>query len=312
MTTSYLKRTGKKGDYKHWFWNDTLGLVTSPQGNKKEKPPKYHYSKHPTVEKRPLQVGDIAFSLPKKEFVRLISKSKGERWEVIGRKTNSIFYDKKKNLQLVCGNIIGCNKKEKDETLLNNKFGAKTKDEVEFAEDMGSGTVVEVLIKNFPNFEIDERTLFFCHHAWFGELYEWAGQYRTEDVVVGKKDNPTMPINENLSAAIQESMKDVSVFFKNFEKITKEHLANLLASLHIDLAWIHPFPDGNGRAIRLFLEVIAREQGFRLNLNYDSKHKRRSYNRAVELDVRNKYQNNQVSTYLYKYFMSHELISKVL
>jgi len=65
----------------------------------------------------------------------------------------------------------------------------------------------------------------------------------------------------------------------------------MLTNLHRDLAWIHPFEDGNGRAIRFYLLILSLSLGFRMNISaFTSNKKRKSfYHYAVRKAI---YDNN--------------------
>lgn len=60
-------------------------------------------------------------------------------------------------------------------------------------------------------------------------------------------------------------------------------MLDALVFAHKELAWIHPFEDGNGRAMRLFLELVAKTRGygFDLSASMSSTRKKRYYHFAV-------------------------------
>ncbi|EHP8183994.1 Fic family protein, partial [Escherichia coli] len=63
----------------------------------------------------------------------------------------------------------------------------------------------------------------------------------------------------------------------------RNRMLDALVFAHKELAWIHPFEDGNGRAIRLYLEIVAKSRGFDfdLSLSINSAKKKRYYHFAV-------------------------------
>jgi len=66
-------------------------------------------------------------------------------------------------------------------------------------------------------------------------------------------------------------------------------LASVLTLIHSNLALIHPFEDGNGRSIRLFLKLIAFKMGYKLKLDERTirKRQKRYYHYAVGRAVKN-------------------------
>ncbi|QKE55488.1 Fic family protein [Yersinia phage vB_YpM_22] len=165
-----------------------------------------------------------------------------------------------------------------------NLVFAKYQYQVEFAEMVISYIKSTQLIINYvsdKNKTINEKTILECHKALFGHIYDWAGEYRNHPVVVGDKERPTMEHNEvkkSLKACLRGCTK------KELSKInSKAELVHKLATLHAEIAWIHPFQDGNGRSIRLFLQIVATTMGYEFDmekLDGDVRNKR-AYHYAV-------------------------------
>lgn len=108
----------------------------------------------------------------------------------------------------------------------------------------------------------DKHHLCKIHRYLFGEIYPFAGQYRTVDM----KKNYTgfvspKEIDQHLEIVLQE-MNDELLQCHSFDDY-----ANFLAEYYYDLLWIHPFREGNGRTIREFLEefVHSKIPGFALD-----------------------------------------------
>lgn len=144
---------------------------------------------------------------------------------------------------------------------------AKYQYQVEFAEIVVSYINSTQLIINYAsdkNKIINEKTILECHKALFTHIYEWAGEYRNHTVVVGDKERPTMEhdeVKKSLKACLRACAR------KELEKVrSKEQLVNKLTTLHAELAWIHPFQDGNGRSIRLFLQIVAATMGYEFDM----------------------------------------------
>ena len=55
--------------------------------------------------------------------------------------------------------------------------------------------------------------------------------------------------------------------FKKIPNDNKKHLAVKLAEILDNINYLHPFREGNGRAQREFLRLVAWEKGLCLNLN---------------------------------------------
>lgn len=104
-------------------------------------------------------------------------------------------------------------------------------------------------------------SLLFAIHKYFLEtLYEWAGKVRKVEMSKsGVLFAPSIHIMSCLNGferVLQDKLPQ--------NDDTKEEAAMKLAELHCELNAIHPFREGNGRSIRLFLDLLAVNAGFEL------------------------------------------------
>ena len=117
------------------------------------------------------------------------------------------------------------------------------------------------------------------HRHLFGELYEWAGELRRVNILIGvqQKDGsvkgshymPFSRIEGGLSYAFDEIRKDLPKLKAEARKPpvlrSPSAVANILARHAEMLIHAHPFRDGNGRSTRAQLANAAREAGFTLD-----------------------------------------------
>jgi len=127
-----------------------------------------------------------------------------------------------------------------------------------------------------------EKAFCDCHRALFRGIYSWAGVYRTHELVIGPRQHPTMHPSK-----VATSMKSFCQAFstKYLPKVGNDRvlMLNALVFAHKELAWIHPFEDGNGRTMRLYLEIVAKTRGygFDLTASMNSVRKKKYYHFAV-------------------------------
>lgn len=96
------------------------------------------------------------------------------------------------------------------------------------------------------------------HHRWLGDIYEWAGEYRSVNIAKG---------TFMFAAATQvpRLMRDFELGVLReytpcqFESIVDQ--AKAIATVHAELILIHPFRDGNGRCARLLSVLMALQAG---------------------------------------------------
>lgn len=97
---------------------------------------------------------------------------------------------------------------------------------------------------------LDERFMLALHRRMFGDVWRWAGRYRTTE--------------RNLGVAAW----DIAVEMRNLIGDAKTWVAHasyprdeIAIRLHHRLVWIHPFANGNGRHARLVADLLVMQQG---------------------------------------------------
>ncbi len=126
--------------------------------------------------------------------------------------------------------------------------------------DITGYTMAALYSTEFAKF--DSRALLEVHWIIFGDLYQWAGQIRTiqisksEYVLGGDTVRYTHPkeIKKELAAAC----KEVSTLRKVKDQA---ELISRIARLSARLWQIHPFREGNTRAVVAFSVILARSFG---------------------------------------------------
>ena len=107
------------------------------------------------------------------------------------------------------------------------------------------------------------QSLYSVHKHLFQDIYAWAGQKRAVEISKdGKQFFPT--------AHFDPALKYLDQLINEFKQIPEDHrkdLAQKLAEILDNVNYLHPFRDGNGRAQREFLRLLALEKGLALNLN---------------------------------------------
>lgn len=95
------------------------------------------------------------------------------------------------------------------------------------------------------------------HRAWLGEIYEWAGEYRSVNV---SKDDFLFAAAHRIPALMTDLEKDV-LARRTPCRLDRRDVAEALAEVHVELVLIHPFRDGNGRIARALAILMALQAG---------------------------------------------------
>ncbi|EIO4179458.1 Fic family protein [Campylobacter coli] len=161
-----------------------------------------------------------------------------------------------------------------------NKIGAKSLDELFRKERMITNKKALELGKNPIKGNFDYQHLKDIHKALFEDVYTWAGQDRMQMGLKEKfaKYAPNGTITnfvpgKDLNATAQQ----IFTWLKedNYLKNSKDlnDFAKNLAEFARNLNALHPFREGNGRTQRIFLNELAKNAGYKLDLNLIPKDK---------------------------------------
>lgn len=106
-------------------------------------------------------------------------------------------------------------------------------------------------------------SLFEIHRHLFQDIYIWAGKKRVVEISKdGKQFFPTTYF-DNAFRYIDQLIDE----YRKIPKNNKRKLAEKLAEILDNVNYLHPFREGNGRAQREFIRLLALEKGLILNLN---------------------------------------------
>ena len=109
----------------------------------------------------------------------------------------------------------------------------------------------------------DSNSLITIHHYLFQDVYEWAGKTRSVNI---SKDGKPFFEGERFEMGFKY-IDNLILEYRTIKRDNKKELARKLADILDNVNFLHPFRDGNGRAQREFLRILALEKGLILNLN---------------------------------------------
>jgi Fic-DOC domain mobile mystery protein B len=96
----------------------------------------------------------------------------------------------------------------------------------------------------------DERFLKELHRHMFGNVWRWAGEYRTSERNIGI-DHWQIPVELRVLLDDAKLWIDKKVYPPD----------EIAVRVHHRLTLIHPFPNGNGRHARLAADLLVRQLG---------------------------------------------------
>ncbi|MCX6786101.1 MAG: Fic family protein [Candidatus Komeilibacteria bacterium] len=139
--------------------------------------------------------------------------------------------------------------------ILKNKLGIKSRKKLSEAETLLLADTYthffELLRKGKLKFDLS--LLFSIHEYFLSHLYDWAGKVRMVNI---SKDNMLFAPVKYIDEALAEFKKLLKTKLPK-QSDTKDKVSEKLAIIHNEFNVIHPFREGNGRTIRLFLDLIV-------------------------------------------------------
>lgn len=164
--------------------------------------------------------------------------------------------------------------------ITDNKLGIKDEKLFDKESRFYTGLRERELTLNPIKGNFDYQHLKDIHKALFEDVYTWAGQDRMQ---MGLKEKfakyapngaiinfvPGKELDKYSKIIFDELAKN------NYLKNSKDlnHFAKNLAKFMGEINALHPFREGNGRTQRIFLNELAKNAGYKLDLNLISKHK---------------------------------------
>lgn len=144
-----------------------------------------------------------------------------------------------------------------DERVLRNLAGIVDPIDMNIAEAELLEALYMQVFEDFPE-RLAFQTISKWHHAWLGNLYSWAGQFRTVDM---SKLDISFASPLQLERLSENFESQYLTHFNELADMSDDKLVEFLAEVHVEFILIHPFREGNGRISRLLLDVIAVKAG---------------------------------------------------
>ena len=161
--------------------------------------------------------------------------------------------------------------------VLENKLGISDPKELKQLEEKIVPLRTAEIFSSFSSAPFSFQTLKKIHRVMFSDLYPMAGKIRSVDMIKGENQVPfcfTQNIDSEQRRIFTQLKKEH--YLSGFGR---EEFVQKIAWLAGELNALHPFRDGNGRAIRAFLVLLAQRAGYELDYSRVSK------DELIEADV---------------------------
>jgi cell filamentation protein len=126
------------------------------------------------------------------------------------------------------------------------------------------------------------------HRLWLGELYEWAGRYRSVNV---SREGFMFAAAEQVPKLMQELEDGPLRKYTPCHFVDRLDQARAIGETHAELILIHPFRDGNGRCARLLATLMGVQAGLpALNFRGIAGQERSRYIGAIQASMERNYE----------------------
>lgn len=146
-----------------------------------------------------------------------------------------------------------------DYTVLKNKFDLRDADQLDRFE---REAVLNRLSQGVPGGEFDLAHLKAIHRHLFQDVYDWAGELRTVEIAKGGSQ---FQFRRYLATGMQDVHRRL-VAANYLRSLPPNDFAREAGEIMGDVNYVHPFREGNGRVQALYLEQLAAQAGYTLDL----------------------------------------------
>ncbi len=154
-----------------------------------------------------------------------------------------------------------------DFSILVNKLAICDLTTLQIAEEEGLATAYETLLAEVKtDTPMTAELLRHIHVRIFGEIYEWAGHWRTVRI---SKPGAIWPPPQYLDDAMQTFEQNILQKYPATKLTDNEIFCKAVGEIQGEFLAIHPFREGNARTIKLMTDMLALQAGKPL-LIYDS------------------------------------------
>ena len=154
--------------------------------------------------------------------------------------------------------------------LMFNKLGITDSETLKTVEYLLSSSKARMILSGehlLPTSGYGLDRLKEINREMFGDIYQWAGEER---ITPSSKHDP---INRTVTIfpepeKIAESWKPIekaATEFASSQNLSLEEKRQILADIFIEANHSHPFPEGNGRTLQVFMSQLAAEQGLMMD-----------------------------------------------
>jgi cell filamentation protein len=175
-----------------------------------------------------------------------------------------------------------------NDTVLKNKLGITDLYEMDRMEAEALIKATDALFHEYDaNHQFSADDVCHMHKLWLGDIYEWAGNYRSVNI---SKDEFTFAMAAQVPKLMGQFEAEQLRRYTPCKFEHKDDVVKALAEVHAELVLIHPFREGNGRCSRILASIMALQAGLPvLDFSLISEVKKADYFAAIQAGLDRNY-----------------------
>lgn len=167
--------------------------------------------------------------------------------------------------------------------VLRNKPDLRDPAELARFERGATAIRIQELRENPVKGDYDLQHLQSIHRQVFKDVYSWAGEVRTVNIVKGAPGDRTLfALTDEIKGKAERVHADLKEagYLRGMDK---EQFSTKMAQVYAAVNEMHPFREGNGRATREYMYQLGKEAGYQLDY---AKVGKEAWNEAAKQSVR--------------------------
>ena len=176
-------------------------------------------------------------------------------------RTAEVFEFEINDVEVLCTNLKGFVMPDYEGLLQGNKQGFRYMECLDDFLERRAARFYDEYLVDWLWHDMSAQLVKDIHVSLFGDVFDWAGSWRTDELIVGRKNYATpspaqlderMHEWESRAARTQVMMRSLSLSDVSYW--------TSLAQIYFSLCEVHPFKDGNGRVSRSLLSLLIAEK----------------------------------------------------
>lgn len=146
-----------------------------------------------------------------------------------------------------------------NDLVLANKLGIQSPEDMDELElELLQRLYEEVLMEHLPDRALTVDDLKTWHRRWLGNVFAWAGQERSVNLV---RQGFMFAASAQIPRLLADFEQSCLARWTPCHAMATDTLVKAIAITHVEFILIHPFREGNGRLSRLLADVMAVQSG---------------------------------------------------